>query len=125
MRKGISGAGLFKDQGRLIGLNATQADRLWSAPLRAEGQLLPAQHTGQLARLALAIPLSGLQPLLADLVPPQRSHPWPCWAGGLAAAGDLFKIYMVSNQLWQRASSFWSSWSSSPWIRCLDGCQWG
>lgn len=73
VRKGMSGGGLFDAQGRLIGLNATHADPLWSAPLREEGgNALPPELNRQLELVALAIPVSRILPLLADLEPPGR-----------------------------------------------------
>lgn len=73
VRKGMSGGGLFDAQGRLIGLNATHADPLWSAPLREEnGKALSAEHNHQLELVALAIPISRILPLLPHLKPPSR-----------------------------------------------------
>jgi len=73
VRWGMSGGGLFDDQDRLIGLNATHADPLWSAPLREEnGKALAPEFNRQLELVALAIPVSRVLPLLADLMPPAR-----------------------------------------------------
>lgn len=76
VRKGMSGGGLFDDQGKLIGLNTTHADPLWSAPLREEGgAAVAAERNRQLERVALAVPLARFLPLLAALLPPGRAVP--------------------------------------------------
>jgi S1-C subfamily serine protease len=76
VRKGMSGGGLFDDQGKLIGLNTTHADPLWSAPLREEGGIaLPPELNRKLERVALAIPLPRFLPLLAALLSPGSAVP--------------------------------------------------
>jgi len=78
VRKGMSGGGLFDAQDRLIGLNATHADPLWSAPLREEnGKTLAPELNRQLELVALAIPVSQFLPILSALLPPKRSVPAP------------------------------------------------
>lgn len=74
VHKGMSGGGLFDDQGRLIGLNTTHADPLWPAPLRGEGGTsLSRELNRRLELVALAIPASRVLPLLAGLQPPGQS----------------------------------------------------
>lgn len=71
VRKGMSGGGLFDDQGRLIGLNTTHADPLWPAPLREEGgKAVASELNRKLELVALAIPISRILPLMKGLVPP-------------------------------------------------------
>lgn len=71
VRKGMSGGGLFDDQDRLIGLNTTHADPLWSSPLREEGGKVLSPHLNrQLELVALAIPVSRILPLLREALPP-------------------------------------------------------
>ncbi|MEB3330912.1 MAG: serine protease [Synechococcaceae cyanobacterium] len=89
VQKGMSGGGLFDQQGRLIGLNTTHADPLWSAPLRDEsGQMLSAQLNRQLELVALAIPTSRVLPLLATLTPPAGPDRTRAPAAGSAAKGS-------------------------------------
>ena len=77
VRKGMSGGGLFDDQGRLIGLNTTHADPLWQAPLREEGgKPVPSELNRKLELVALAIPLSRILPLIKELQVPAAGH-WP------------------------------------------------
>ena len=71
VRKGMSGGGLFDDQGRLIGINTTHADPLWPAALREEGgKVVSTEMNRKLELVALAIPISRILPLLQQLEPP-------------------------------------------------------
>jgi S1-C subfamily serine protease len=68
VRKGMSGGGLFDAQGFLIGINATHADPLWSAPLRDEdGKPLSPKPNRQLELVAMAIPVETVLPLINSL----------------------------------------------------------
>lgn len=74
VHKGMSGGGLFDEQGRLIGLNTSHADPLWPAPLKLEGgKALSPELNRRLELVALAIPASRFLPLLATLQPPGQS----------------------------------------------------
>jgi S1-C subfamily serine protease len=71
VRKGMSGGGLFDAHGFLIGINATHADPLWSAPLRDEaGRSLSPQLNRQLEFVAMAIPIETVLPLINTLATP-------------------------------------------------------
>jgi S1-C subfamily serine protease len=71
VRKGMSGGGLFDNQGQLIGINTTHADPLWSTPLREEsGKNVPTGINRKLELVALAIPIARILPLLQQLEPP-------------------------------------------------------
>lgn len=73
VRKGMSGGGLFDEQGILLGLNTTHADPLWPAPLREEGgKPIPIELNRKLELVALAIPITRLVPLLERVHPPSR-----------------------------------------------------
>ena len=69
--KGMSGGGLFDEQGRLVGINTTHPDPLWEKPLRYEnGKLVPDHLNRQLELVALGIPIDRILPLLNNLAPP-------------------------------------------------------
>jgi S1-C subfamily serine protease len=71
LRKGMSGGGLFDDSGRLIGISTTHPNPLWSGTLRNEaGRPLPPLLNRQLELVALAIPITRIEPLLDRLTVP-------------------------------------------------------
>lgn len=71
VRKGMSGGGLFDAKGYLIGINATHADPLWSAPLRDEaGNPLSPNLNRQLELVTMAIPIVTVLPLINALATP-------------------------------------------------------